>query len=126
MLFHREVLVINHAWVAGVFEGGVVVESREASNSVPNRRLSDPPIEPHDLGMVLLNDLGGSGKPVIDPGGGNEGKVISQGSALFWLQPSVCGTVESRIFGIINVGLNRAAVIEEEIMFHAMGRRAQM
>src|SRR3984893_2777482 len=71
VLLDGPVFVVDDANVVAVFERGVVVERRKAGQVRTDGRLADPPVEVHDVGMVLLNDLERASEPVVCPGGGD-------------------------------------------------------
>ena len=57
MLLHRVVFVVNHANVVAIFQRAVVIERSEPREILPDRRLPDPPVEIHDIGMVFLDQF---------------------------------------------------------------------
>ena len=60
VFLHGVVLVVDDADMVAILERRVVVERGKAGEIRPDRRLADPPIEVHDVGMIILDDLGRS------------------------------------------------------------------
>src|SRR5450631_1869882 len=99
-----------------VFEGSIVVERSKSCEVFTDARLADPPVEIHDVGMILLHDLGGAGKPVIGPSVGDKGKVIGKRCAVPIFDPGVRWTIECCIGWVVDVGRECTSLSVEEVV----------
>ncbi len=97
----------------------IIVEGGELCDVGTVVGLPSPPVEVHDLGFVLLNDFGGASEPVIGEFGADEGPIVHEDIGLV-LQPMVSWAVERSKLGIVDIGTECAAAIEEEIVLGAM------
>ena len=126
MLLHRVIFVVNHSNVVAIFQRPVVIERSEPRETCPDRRLPDPPVEIHDIGMVFLDQFRGPHQPIVGPRGGNISEIIVERCARWVHKPVMGRAVEHGVLRVVHIRRNCAARPQEEIMFDAVRRHAKM
>ena len=96
------------------FRAAVVVIGRKLLEIRLEDGLLDPPVEPDDFGMILLDDLRRARQPVIE--------IILIGLRLIGLRRAV----EPGIARVSDIGIERHAAIVEPPVLGAMRRRAEV
>src|SRR5450631_333889 len=103
----------------------VVVEGLKFGELIAQPGLPNPPVEVHDVGMILLDNLGRTSKPIIAVGIGQVGEVVRERRRGFGLKPCMRGSIEAGILRIIYIRINLATLTQKEIMLDAMRRSSQ-
>lgn len=95
----------------------VVVEGRELCQVWPDGGLSDPPVEVHDVGMILFDDLRGTCEPVIQVGIARVGEITRQ---------LIVARLEAAMCGVIEIGWLFPSTFEEPVVLDAVGGCAEV
>src|SRR6185312_17260 len=123
MLLHRIVFVINDAGGA-MLQGFIIVSSGEAGQIGPIHWLADPPIEPHDVGMIFLYDFGAPGEPIAGVFRAEIGPVSQKRGVITLVKVPMCGAVEGGIPRMVDIGVEFAASVHKPVMSETMRRSA--
>ena len=105
-----ELVVDRHRTVAG--DAPVVVPGRELGQPGLEHVLLDPPVEPDQLRVIVLDELDGPGEPVLE-------ERLRRSDLL-----ALRGAVEVGELGITDIGVELHAAVEEPPVLGAMARRA--
>ena len=120
MVLHGVILVVDDSDMITIFQRAVVVERGKAREVWPDRRLPDPPVEVHDVRMILFNQFRRPRQPIVGPRRRNISEIIIEGGSPTVHEPVMGGAVQHGILRVVHIGRNRTARSQEEIVFHAM------
>jgi hypothetical protein len=108
------VLLVVDGDALAPLRAAVVVEGRELLQIGMEGRLGDPPVEPHELGVVVVHQLRGAGQPVV------EELLIGRRELLLGAVAVDRGPVERSEAGIAHVGVELHALVEEPPVLRAV------